>query len=137
MKHAVDVTPRGHESPANEQPRPLGGPEMVESIFAMVRRDPGLAALHLFGEFYVTAAADAVDRIIEQTPNEARYFAGFVGWQRGELASELEAGYWLVTEPDAALLSRKDTGAMWEELVKRIGPAPSGPAPSRGRELRT
>src|SRR5262245_25864813 len=77
------------------EPVYFGGPESVESIFAVVRRNPGSAALHLFGEYYVTAAAEAVDRIIEQTPNDARYFAGFVGWERGELASELEAGYWL------------------------------------------
>jgi putative transcriptional regulator len=98
----------------------FGGPEMVEAIFAVVRRDPGVPSLHLFGELFVTGNARAVDRIIEQTPNDARYFAGFVGWQPGELAKELNAGYWYVAEPDAALLFRKDTGAMWEELVKRL-----------------
>jgi len=110
----------------------FGGPEMVEAIFAIVRRDPGGPSLHLFGELFVTGNAQAVDRIIEQTPNDARYFAGFVGWQPGELAKELEAGYWYAAEPDAALLFRKDTGAMWDELVKRIGNRPLGKG-----ELRT
>ena len=119
------------------EPVYFGGPEMIQSIFAMVRRKDGEEmrghpALHLFGEVYVTGNAVAVDRIIEQTPNDARYFAGFVGWQRGELAAELEKGYWLVTEPDPALAFRKDTGAMWEDLVRKIGGARS-----RGPELRT
>ena len=105
----------------------FGGPEMVESIFAIVRRDPGVPALHLFGDLFVTGNGSAVDRIIEQTPNDARYFVGFVGWQPEELAKELAAGYWLVTEPDAALLFRKDTGAMWEELMKRLD-TPAKPA---------
>jgi len=100
----------------------FGGPEMIESIFAIVRRDPGGPALRLFGELYVTGNAAEVDRIIEQTPNEARYFAGFVGWRPGELAKELEAGYWLVTEPDEKLPFRKETGEMWEELVERLQP---------------
>jgi len=105
----------------------FGGPEMVEAIFAIVRRDPGGPALHLFGELFVTGNAVAVDQIIEQTPNDARYFAGFVGWQPGELAKELEAGYWYAAEPDEKLLFRKDTAEMWEELVKRLRPrAPGG-----------
>jgi putative transcriptional regulator len=98
----------------------FGGPERVESIFAIVRQDPGVPALHLFGDLFVTGNGAAVDSIIEQSPNEARYFAGFVGWEPGELAKELEAGFWLLTEPDAALLFRNDGAALWEELVNRL-----------------
>ena len=97
----------------------FGGPEMMQSIFAVVRRDPGVPSLHLFGEVFATGNASTVDSIIEQTPNDARYFAGFVGWQRGELARELRAGFWHVTEPDENLLFR-DPAGMWEELRKRI-----------------
>jgi putative AlgH/UPF0301 family transcriptional regulator len=57
----------------------FGGPERVNAIFAVVPRDPGRPSVHLFGELYVTVQAEAVDRIIEQTPNDARFFAGFVG----------------------------------------------------------
>lgn len=98
----------------------FGGPEMIGSIFAIVRRDPGGPALHLFGELFVTGNGAAVDRIIEKTPNDARYFAGFVGWQPGELARELEAQFWYVTDPDPALLFRQDADGMWEELLRRL-----------------
>lgn len=97
----------------------FGGPEMMQSIFAVVKADPGEPSLHLFGKVFVTGNAAAVDRIIERTPNDARYFAGFVGWQRGELARELEAGFWHVTEPEEKLLFREPAG-MWEELRKRL-----------------
>ena len=99
----------------------------------MVRRDPGEPSLRLFGDVNVTAQATVVDQIIEQTPNEARYFAGFVGWQPGELAAEIEAGWWLVSEPDAAVVFSKDTGdAMWGTLLKRFGTRPELPAGMRG-----
>jgi putative transcriptional regulator len=112
----------------------FGGPEMTDALFAIVRRNPGEAALRLSGELFVTADAKTLDRIIEQTPNDARYFAGFVGWQPGELAKEIEAGFWYVATPDAALVFSKDTGAMWEELVERLG---NGHAPRRDlRETR-
>jgi putative transcriptional regulator len=101
----------------------FGGPEMMQSIFAVVTAQGdemrGLPSLHLFGKVFVTGNAAAVDRIIEQRPNDARYFAGFVGWQRGELAKELEAGFWHVTEPDEKLLFREPAG-MWEELRKQL-----------------
>jgi putative transcriptional regulator len=102
----------------------FGGPEMLGSIFAIVRRDPGVPALRLLEDLFVTGNGAAVDQIIEQTPNDARYFTGFVGWQNGELAKELEAGYWYVTDPDPALLFSDETGGMWEELVKRVGKLP-------------
>ena len=99
----------------------FGGPEMNDALFAVVPRNPGEEALPLFGELFVTNRAAAIDRIIEQTPNEARYFAGYVGWAPGELTSEIERGLWYVTEPDASLIFRTDTSGMWEELVKRLG----------------
>jgi putative transcriptional regulator len=98
----------------------FGGPEMVGSIFALVPHNPGAPALRLFGELFVTGNGAAVDRIIESTPNEARYFVGFVGWGIGELAKEIDAGYWLLAEPDAALPFSDDTGHMWEDLVQRL-----------------
>ena len=99
----------------------FGGPEASDAIFAMVRRDPGAHALRLFGDLFVTSNAKAVDKIIETTPNDARYFVGFVGWRPGELAAEIQKGFWYVASPDSALIFRKDTTSLWEELVQQMG----------------
>jgi putative transcriptional regulator len=101
----------------------FGGPEMSDALFAVVPRDPGGQALPLFGNLFVTNRAAAIDRIIEQTPNDARYFAGYVSWLPGELEGEIANGNWYVTEPDAGLVFRGDTSGMWNELVKRFGDA--------------
>ena len=69
---------------------------------------------------YVVASAEAVDRVIEQTPGDARFFAGFVGWQPGDLEKEIDAGYWHVMNPDSALFFRPDTTRLWEELIERL-----------------
>ncbi len=99
----------------------FGGPEVPNALFAVTRRDPGQPSLHLFGSLYLTGHAGIIDRIIEETPNEARYFAGFVGWLPDELAGEIEAGYWYVAEADESLVFRADTSSLWEELVGRLG----------------
>jgi putative transcriptional regulator len=98
-----------------------GGPEVPNALFAVTRRDPGQPSMPFFGSLYVTGHAGVIDRIIEETPNEARYFAGFVGWLPEELAAEIEAGYWYVAEADESLVFRADPSSLWEELVGRFG----------------
>jgi putative AlgH/UPF0301 family transcriptional regulator len=105
----------------------FGGPQQPRAIFAVLRRNPGGDAWSLFDGFFAALSVQSVDRIIEQTPNDARYFAGHVAWKPGELEREIGRGYWFVTEPDASLL-RRDTRGAWDELVKRLG---NGHAPAR------
>jgi putative AlgH/UPF0301 family transcriptional regulator len=133
LNRATDATlasafPKHPPSAKVVDPIYFGGPEASDAIFALLRRDPGQPSIHLFGDLFATASSQSIDRIIEQTPNDARYFAGFVVWTPGELAKEIEAGYWYVAEPDAALVFRKETDGMWEELVTRLG---NGHAPRR------
>lgn len=107
------------------EPIYFGGPEAVHALFALVRRDPGEGSLHLFGDLYMTGHASTIDGIIEQTPNEARYFAGFVAWRPHELEAELRKGFWYVDRPDIAEVFRKGAGeAMWREHYERLGNAP-------------
>ena len=59
-------------------PAYLGGAEMPQALFALTARDPGKPSMRLFGSLYLTADEVTIDRIIDRTPNEARFFAGFV-----------------------------------------------------------
>ncbi len=98
-----------------------GGPEMADAVFAIVPRNPGAPSVRLFGDLYVTGDGDSIDHIIAQQPNEARFYAGFVGWEAGELADEIEAGYWYVADPDAAqMFSREPGETVWNDLVRRF-----------------
>lgn len=129
LNRATDMTlaklfPEHPPSAKVADPVYLGGPEGVNAIFAMVARDPGDGSVHLFEDVFVTSQAKAVDRIIEQTPNEARYFAGFVGWQPGELAAELEKGWWYAAEPDKSTVFERRADDLWETLIRRLGKRP-------------
>lgn len=99
-----------------------GGPEMVGAVFAIVHKDPGQPSLHLFGDVFVTGDGPLIDRILGDAPESARLFAGFVGWQPGELADEIAAGYWYVAEPDEAQVFSQEAGEnVWADLVRRVG----------------
>lgn len=99
----------------------LGGPMGPEVIFAMVkgRESPGGRSLQLTPGLYVAFDSAVVDRIIESKPDEARFFAGMVLWQPGELAQEIRRGLWYVLDPQADLVLSKSTDRLWETLVGR------------------
>ena len=97
----------------------IGGPEMAGALFAVVPSHPGGMAMQLFGDIHVTGSSENLLKLASQPAAEVRFFAGFVGWMPGEREQELEDDCWLVAEPDTALLFRRDTATMWEELVKK------------------
>jgi len=98
----------------------LGGPREAQSLYAVVPHDAGEGSRRLFGGVFVTVSANAVDRILRETPHDARYFAGFNAWQPGELEAEIRAGDWMLAEPDEAMLFGRDPGALWRELAERL-----------------
>ena len=99
----------------------LGGPVNPQAIFALVQRqdNPGGNSVEILPGLFATFDGATVDRIIEREPEHARFVAGLVAWRSGELREELKRDLWYVLEPDAALVLRKPTEGLWEELVRR------------------
>ena len=97
-----------------------GGPFSRGALVALVRADqtPGAGSVLLMHNLYLTFRANTIDHVIETTPNEARYFVGYVGWRPGELRSEIDRGLWSVLNADIDMVFRKDTDGLWEELLQ-------------------
>ena len=109
-----------------------GGPFSRGALVALVRADeaPGAGSVLLMKNLYLAFRANTIDHVIETTPNEARYFVGYVGWRPGELRGEIDRGLWTVANADLELIFRKDTESLWEELLqqsKRIRALPGVP----------
>ena len=60
-----------------------------------------------------------MDKIIETTPNDARFFVGYVGWRPGELKAEVDRGIWSVLNADMDVVFRKDMEGLWEEMLQQ------------------
>src|SRR4051794_36568001 len=97
-----------------------GGPFSRGALVALVRTDaaPGAGSVMLMKNLYLAFRANTIDQVIETTPNEARYFVGYVGWRPGELKSEIDRGIWTVQNADLDTVFRKDTEGLWEELLQ-------------------
>ena len=114
----------------------FGGPMLRQAIFAVVHTDhtPGPGSIQMMKELFLATQGAVVDHIIEETPNEARYYVGYVVWRPGELRQEVDRGLWYVLDADPDVVFRKDPGGLWEELVRRAR-AVTARGPEGGPEL--
>ena len=111
-----------------------GGPFARGALVALVKGDsnPGAGSLPLMKNLFIAFRANTIDQVIEATPNDARYFVGYVGWRPGELKAELDRGLWSAIDADLDTVFRKDTEGMWEELllqtrrIRALAPPPDG-----------
>jgi putative transcriptional regulator len=106
----------------------FGGPFSRRALFAVIRADnnPGGGSIMLMKNLYFAMNVQTVDKIIESTPNDARYYVGYVGWRPGELRQEIDRGLWFVMNPDSDLMFRKDMDSVWEELVRQARQVTAG-----------
>ncbi len=116
-----DAFPKHGPSKRVHDPLYLGGPEEIDTVFALVtdHKSPGKGSLQLGADLYIVIGAETVDRVIETAGDRARFFLGAVFWRPGELDEELKRGAWYVFEPERDLVLPKKTEGLWQELVRR------------------
>ena len=102
------------------EPVYFGGPFSRSALVAVVRRDasPGRGSVALMKHLFLAINVKTIDRIIETTPNEARYYVGYVIWRPGELRDEIDRGLWSVQNADPDVVFRKNTKGLWEEMLR-------------------
>jgi len=112
--------PEHEPSKRVQEPVFYGGPFSRGALVALVKAAsaPGTGSVLLMKNLYLAFRANTIDHVIETTPNEARYYVGYVGWRPGELKSEIDRGLWSVMNADVENIFRKDTEGLWEELLQ-------------------
>lgn len=119
----AELFPQYEPSKAVHDPVYLGGFEALESIIALTAADraPHSSAIPMGPGLWLLVKQVAIDQVIENAPNSARYFAGYVRWRPGELAAELEQGMFLLRVLDKTKLFLPDTSGLYEELAPKRG----------------
>ena len=115
----TSLFPEHEPSKKVAEPVHYGGPFSRGALVALVKTDtnPGGGTLLLMKNLYIAFRANTIDKVIEQTPNDARFYVGYVGWQPGQLKSEIDRGLWAVTNADRDTIFQKDMGGLWEEML--------------------
>ena len=102
------------------EPVYFGGPMSRGAVVAVVKseKDPGRGSISLTKEMFLAMTVNIVDKVIEETPNNARYYVGYIVWRPGELRMEIDRKLWHVVNADADIVFRKDTNGLWEEMMR-------------------
>lgn len=113
------IFPEHEPSKKVSEPVRYGGPFSPSALVALVKSEtnPGAGALPLMKNLFIAFRAATIDTVIEKTPNDARYFVGYVGWRPGELKSEVERGLWAVVNADREKVFQKDTSDLWDDMI--------------------
>ena len=104
------------------EPVYAGGPILSNAVFAMTRKAPDNNGNNN-GNFFspmpglvVVIDSATVDRIIETTPNDARYFVGLMFWAPDDLEEEVSNGAWEVRPADVDTVLRANSTGLWKSL---------------------
>lgn len=100
------------------EPVYLGGPAFLPAVFAVTRKAPegGNAVIPLMPGLVVVLDGATVDRIIENTPNEARYFLGLMLWEAGDLEDQVRQNNWELRPADVDVVFRPKSPGLWNSL---------------------
>ena len=103
------------------EPVYFGGPFGITALTAAVNTDrsPGPGSITLMPGVFLAVGVQTIDKIIEERPNDARYYIGHVGWRPGELRQELQRGLWYPMGADPDIIFRKDMDGLWDDLVRQ------------------
>lgn len=113
------------------EPVYFGGPMSRGAVVAVVKteKDLGRGSISLTKEMLLAMTVNIVDKVIEETPNNARYYVGYIVWRPGELRLEIDRKLWHVVNADTQIIFRKETNGLWEEMMRlaRAVTAQAGP----------
>lgn len=100
------------------EPVYVGGPALARGLFAVMRKAPDGAegVVPLVDGLVAVIDGATIDRVLQSTPNDARYFVGMMLWQPGELENEVDQSAWDVRACDADRILSGDSTGLWKSL---------------------
>lgn len=116
----ASLFPDHSPSKAVVEPVFFGGPMSRSAVFALAKGPAavGTGGLRIMQDLSLAINVNVVDKLIEESPNDARYYVGNVVWRPGELYQEIRRGVWHVLNADPGVVFTKDPEHLWEELSK-------------------
>lgn len=93
----------------------IGGP--VETDTAIVLAQSGSATFLRPTELANIGIIDASE--LPEDLTAMRVFAGYAGWEAGQLDDELDEGAWWVISPDRSVVFAQDVSGLWQASIAR------------------
>lgn len=100
----------------------LGGPVHPLSLFALSRPHPGKNWISVLGETGFSGGETANRYLLQpessNANSEIRAYAGYAGWNSGQLQTEVARGDWRVIPGDQRVIFSANPDELWHQLSK-------------------
>ncbi len=104
----------------------LGGPVEQDTLHYVHRRGEDIAdSREVIPGLFWGGDFETIREMLfsgELTGSDIRFFVGYSGWAAGQLHRELRRKSWIVAPEHAALIFQDDHDAMWQEILRSMGP---------------
>ena len=116
-----EAVPQLEDSVPVSAPVFVGGPVQPGAIVYLAEfQDPADAGLLVMGRIGFPASDANLDDLADVT-DRGRVFAGYAGWESGQLEQELAEGAWYVLQADPEDALTSEPGGLWRFVLRRQG----------------
>jgi putative transcriptional regulator len=106
---------------ADGEPVFVGGPVQPQALVVLAEFSDSRAAAWVIAEDVGFVAADTDYGDLADVVRRGRVYAGYSGWDAGQLEAELAEEAWIVEPPLPAELFPDDPLALWHDVLARKG----------------
>ena len=121
----VPVSNLIHDFPHFDAKISVGGPVNKNSLYFVHRLGKLIPdSVNFIDDLSWGGNFEALRLIVETKQIDAdqiRFFIGYAGWQPGQLESEIEKNFWLVSDYDESLFRQAIDNEFWRTAVQNMG----------------
>ncbi len=116
-----DVAPELASVVVEGEPVFIGGPVQPQALVVLAEFSDSRAAAWIIAEDVGFVAADTDYGDLSDVVRRGRVYAGYSGWDAGQLEVELAEEAWIIEPPLPAELFPDDPLALWHDVLARKG----------------
>jgi len=99
----------------------FGGP--VSGPLVALHTEPALSEMRVIGDVYCALSAAHIGELLGEERELVRFYAGYCGWEAGQLDAELATGSWLTTQARHEDVFESGDKALWGRAMRRASGA--------------
>ncbi|MDX6582122.1 MAG: putative transcriptional regulator [Solirubrobacterales bacterium] len=116
-----DVAPELATVVVEGEPVFIGGPVQPQALVVLAEFSDSRAAAWIIAEDVGFVAAETEYGDLSDVVRRGRVYAGYSGWEAGQLEAELAEEAWIIEPPMPAELFPDDPDALWHDVLARKG----------------
>jgi putative transcriptional regulator len=97
----------------------VGGPVGTNGMFALLRTKVAPSgAKRVTGDIHLVVDREGLNAHLAEGPDRVRLYAGYAGWEPGQLEAEIDEGGWHVLPANPKTVFDPDPDTLWARLVR-------------------